>query len=119
MIGVGAVLLVLAAHFAGDFVFQTDEMATRKSGEFCYLYDHVCVYAIPLLAAAWLLPSLWPEWWFLNVAAHLVVDCFSSRATARLWKAGERHWFFIVIGLDQAVHYAALFASLAWLTGKL
>ena len=36
---------------------------------------------------------------------------FWSRSRQALWKKGERHWFFVVIGLDQAIHMTCLFAT--------
>jgi hypothetical protein len=46
---------------------------------------------------------------------HFVVDGFSSKATSYLWQKEERHWFFVVIGLDQAIHITCLLISFAYI----
>jgi hypothetical protein len=81
---------------------------------------------------------------FMNWGLHLVTDAFTSQLTSRLWfidlkpavfkweemKHYEnkwtdfyhvtfkptRHWFFVTIGFDQVLHYAAYAATLSWLT---
>jgi hypothetical protein len=40
---------------------------------------------------------------------HFITDAITSRTTSYLWQKGERHWFFVVIGLDQAIHMTTLF----------
>lgn len=109
------ILWILVAHFIGDFLLQSDEMATRKSKDWLYLLLHVEVYMLLLLpfiswGATWALP-----WVLLNAVAHFGTDAVTSRITTRLYHAGERHWFFVVIGLDQLIHVATLLTTAAWL----
>jgi hypothetical protein len=47
----------------------------------------------------------------VNSALHFVTDFCTSRATSALWKKDQRHWFFVVIGLDQAIHMTCLFVT--------
>lgn len=107
------VLLYIWCHFIGDFLLQTNEMALNKSKSFKWLTLHALTYGLPFLVAMSLVYDL-PigiAFTIFNSAAHWVVDAITSRITARLWEKGERHWFFVVIGLDQAIHFTTLLLS--------
>lgn len=105
-------LALVWTHFVADFVLQSDKVAIAKSSDNGVLAMHVSLYTVPFFWVGLLLP-LAPYIAFLlfNWVAHFVTDYISSRATTRLYKAGRRHAFFVVIGLDQAVHMTCLFAS--------
>ncbi len=122
-------LQLLAIHFVADFLLQSDWMAQNKSRRWDALAAHVAVYSAcffyygaPFVAMTFLL--------------HFVTDAMTSRITSRLWffdmampvqwpsrrapnspavphyavGGGNRHWFFVVIGADQLIH----FLCLAW-----
>jgi len=95
-------------HFLSDFILQTDKMAINKSSSNKWLGIHVLVYSIPLLVFGW-------QFALINCLAHAITDFFSSRATSYLWKKNERHWFFVVIGLDQAIHITCLFMTIGYI----
>ncbi len=108
-------LLILIAHFVGDFLLQSDEMAKNKSSSWVWLSLHVLCYSGTLLILVLLLevtgePDSWKpfEWVAINAVLHFVTDAITSRGTAWLYKNNERHWFFVLIGFDQLLHYAAL-----------
>jgi hypothetical protein len=46
---------------------------------------------------------------------HFATDFVSSRVAGNFWKNEQRHWFFVTIGADQAVHMISLFAAYVWL----
>jgi Na+/proline symporter len=107
-ISVWVVVLLFWVHVLADFVAQTDEMATRKSSSNEWLLRHVLTYGTLF---AWTGP-----WYCIaNMALHFATDYVSSRITSRLWKAGRRHAFFVVIGIDQALHLSALVLTWPWL----
>jgi hypothetical protein len=103
-------LALIWMHFVADFILQSDWMAVNKSKRTAPLLAHVSVYSAPLLVFGW-------QFAMVNGAAHLITDWVSARATSRLWAAGERHWFFVVIGLDQAVHMSTLVLTYVVLVG--
>ena len=106
------VLLIFASliwtHFLADFLLQSHEMSCNKSKSNFWLGLHCYVY---------ILPFLWVGVQFAIITGllHFLVDYGTSRATSRLWQAQETHWFFVVIGFDQAAHLTFLLGTYALL----
>lgn len=112
-------LSLLATHFVGDFLLQSDQMALNKSKSDRWLLLHVLVYAACFLLWGW-------RFALVTFVLHLLTDCVTSRITSRLWfvvpagnsghftyaPGNRRHWFFVAIGADQLLHYVAL--ALTW-----
>lgn len=122
-IDLSLVIVLLVAHFVGDFICQSDWMALNKSKQWDALLAHVLVYAGALLATlgvSFALIGSGPTagavfvWLVVNSAAHFVQDAITSRINARLWQANERHWFFVGIGADQLLHYVTLIVTASW-----
>lgn len=109
----GVLLFILLVHFIGDFILQSDWMALNKSKSSWALFLHSMVYMAFLLCATW---PLFGCFWFglINGGAHGAIDAVTSKWTAWLWKRDQRHWFFVVIGLDQFIH-TALLVTMFWL----
>lgn len=109
-----ATINILVLHFIADFVFQSDWMAINKSSSFRALLLHVVIYTltlctIPLAVTDMSIAVPCLTWALVNGVIHFVQDAVTSRMTAYLWKKEQRHWFFVVIGLDQLLHYVFLF----------
>jgi hypothetical protein len=113
MIRLSVVLFILFVHFVGDFVAQTNSMATRKSKSFKWLSVHVLVYAI-ITAICWDL--------FLGVGdaalcfvmtflSHLIIDFITSKITRYYFNRKEYHKFFMIVGIDQFAHFTTLFLT--------
>ena len=95
-------LMVIWLHFFGDFICQSDSMAQNKSKSNKWLGIHVSTYMIPFcLVFGW-------RYALINGLAHFIVDWNTSRVTSRLWQEKRVHDFFVVIGLDQALHMSML-----------
>lgn len=112
-------IVLLAAHFVGDFIFQSDWMATNKSKSWKALALHVLVYSAVIAGVFnWsyflrgdhfvLSQIAVGKWFALTFISHFVTDAITSRINARLWQANERHWFFVGIGADQLIHAVTL-----------
>lgn len=101
-------LVLVWLHFVADFVLQSDRVAVGKSGSNKILAEHVLIYSLPFI---------WLGGGFVavNAVAHFATDYISSRVTSRLWKEQKRHWFFVVIGVDQAIHLSTLFITYSWM----
>ncbi len=103
-----AILFLVGVHWLADFVFQNDDMALKKSRSIKWLAFHVLVYSSFYAILGW-------QFVLITYACHFVTDFVSSRLTARLVHLPSKHWFFVVIGADQALHMAQLFLTYNWL----
>lgn len=113
------VLVLVTAHFVGDFICQTDWMALNKSKRWDALFWHVMAYIPSLWIAGFFITDVSATWGptlflLVNFAAHFVQDAITSRINARLWQANQRHWFFVGIGADQLLHSVCLFITAEW-----
>lgn len=126
---------LILAHFVGDWLLQNDWMALNKSKQILPLAVHAAVVAFVtgLAAAKWLVgPEL--GFWFILITfvCHFWTDYVTSRITSKLWFVDaipltpdeqnrmtwtsthrcrfkpSRHWFFVMIGFDQVLHYFQL-----------
>lgn len=97
-------LSIVWLHWWADFFCQSDKMALNKSTSVLWLGCHCLVYTIVLLVFGW-------QFAVVNGLAHFIVDGISSKVTSYLYQKGDRHNFFVVIGLDQAIHFTILIAS--------
>jgi hypothetical protein len=110
MITLSAVIVILVMHFLADFVCQNDWMAVNKSKRFDALLAHVCIYAAPFMVFGW-------RFSLITFLTHIITDAITSRCTSYLWQQNQRHWFFVVIGLDQLIHTVTLLLTYQYLLG--
>jgi len=102
------ILLLVWMHFVADFILQSDKMAKSKSSSSFWLLLHVVTYSIPFVFFGWIFA-------LVNGAAHFITDWITSRITSKLWEQKEVHWFFAVIGFDQAIHMTTLILTYKYL----
>ena len=115
-------LYVLFLHWVGDFVLQSHTMSVNKSKNWGVLTFHVGVYSFTLWIGLLLTnlvsplePLLTEKFLVITFFTHFLTDAITSRITSRLWAAGQTHNFFVMIGLDQFIHFVTLFVALRWL----
>ena len=94
---VNTILAFIWLHWFADFFLQNDKMATSKSTSFLWLGAHCSTYGMAFIGWGW-------KFALLQAIYHFIVDAISSRVTSHLFAKGDRHNFFVVIGLDQALH---------------
>lgn len=94
-------LFLIWTHWFADFILQSDKIALNKSNSNITLLQHVALYGVCFIWAGW-------QFALANAVLHFATDWVTSRATKKLYQAGHRHWFFVVIGLDQALHMTAI-----------
>jgi hypothetical protein len=113
------VLLLVTAHFVGDFLCQTSWMGNRKSQDWLVLALHVGVYSsvlgaavvgyqtVRVLPSASLAPSVG---YFLAVNAilHFGTDAVTSRLTGRAWRYCMRR---VVVAAERGANRGRLFGS--------
>lgn len=105
MVDIKILILLVFVHWFADFVMQTDNMAKGKSTSNLWLVKHVGLYALFLVPFG-------PVFAAVNFLAHIATDYVSSRITSYLWQKGDRHNFFVVIGMDQALHLVVLILTI-------
>lgn len=125
------VCLLLFAHFLGDFIAQTDEMANNKYKIVKWmlispwLLLHSLVYSIIVTLIAY---AIYQLGWFgaqyeisflylflIMFISHIIIDLISSNVTHKLWLNHEYRSFFDVIGLDQLTHHFVLLFTVYYL----
>ena len=100
-INILSIMALMLVHFIADFALQSDWMAINKNSNWKAMGAHIAIYTTCLMVFGF-------AYALLNGFVHLFVDINTSRATKILWQQNKRHWFFVVIGLDQMIHYWCL-----------
>jgi len=96
------IIILIWIHFFADFILQTDDMAIKKSKDIWWLFIHSFFYMIPFC----IYPNI--AYGIINGCSHFLIDLVTSKITTCLYQKDKRHWFFVVIGLDQAIHLTIL-----------
>jgi hypothetical protein len=117
MISIIVVVAILVNHFVADFVLQSDWMAKNKSFNDNALVLHVFIYTFALMPLYFVFKyngdntMIFAGFIIANFYLHVATDYVTSRLNTYLWKKGQVHYFFVSVGFDQLLHYAALFST--------
>lgn len=105
-------------HYIVDFILQTNWQAENKSKNEQALANHCWVYSIVMASVGFVYFDVFTEthWGFLQIGAslmylfstHFVTDYFTSRKTARYFRKKNYHMGFVVVGLDQFIHFLTI-----------
>jgi hypothetical protein len=98
----------------------------KKSSSNKWLTYHILVYSTATLILWFVAFSLlfgnsdasaltWFIMWSVTFKTHWVTDYFTSRWTKKLWAKKDVHNFFVVVGLDQLIHYTTLLITYKYL----
>lgn len=126
MAEMGIFTFIIIVHTIADFFLQTDEQAKGKSTSHEALANHIIFYTLSLifacvmasLSVVWIVTGditavlsvamLGILWSILNGCLHYITDYITSRASSYAWSNENRHDFFCIIGVDQAIHVLTL-----------
>jgi hypothetical protein len=115
-------IALLFIHWVGDYLLQTNEMATRKSQSFKWLTVHVLLYTAALLVGVLLLIPVGVipvenivTFVGVNGALHWITDLVTSRIGYRV--SDTPRIYYPLIGFDQFLHAVTLLVTLQWLGG--
>lgn len=112
------VLIIVFAHFVGDFFCQSQQMVDWKSNpktKFPALLFHSFIYSVVMFLFCLTFTSIsisFMLWLVTNWLAHFVVDFITSDIYKYFaTKNGFKRGFFNTLGADQMIHLSILFGS--------
>lgn len=108
-------LLLLIAHFSGDFIFQSSDMALKKRISKSYFIKHCLIYALcMILVLMWFGPinSIIIIGAIL-IVSHAVIDLLKNIVLSVLERRneGERKLSFVLFIVDQFLHIGIIMYS--------
>lgn len=110
-------LTLFFTHWVGDFLLQSDTMALNKSKSLYWLFVHVFIYSGCFFISTLFFFKIEIVIYFflITFVSHFITDFITSRITSHLYVKGDRHNFFVVIGLDQFLHTTQLLLTFYYL----
>ena len=106
MCWVNMIIYAMFAHWIADFIVQRHEWASNKWHSKLALSKHVATYTAVMVTM--LAPfGLWWQALVIGVL-HWPVDYVTSKITHKLYERGDVHNFFVVVGLDQFIHFTTI-----------
>ncbi len=109
MINIWILTIIIICHWLFDFVFQNAWMAINKSKNNKALILHTALYTVGWICPMTiLLGPIAGHFLVITFVLHTITDYITSRITTKLYLAGKRHKFFVMIGFDQVLHLLQL-----------
>ena len=91
MITTKLIVMMVGCHLLGDYVLQSNYIATTKGENWYHLIVHCVLYTIPFVFALGIHPIL-----LLIFVSHIIIDALKAR------------WHIISYVTDQLLHYGVL-----------
>ena len=114
-----SLIVLLVAHYVGDFLLQSRKIANNKHNNWLYLLAHGGLYSVALfIFVAVFTPNSWLpvlEFTVINAASHILIDKVTSTLTSKFYLKNNIKAMFSTIGLDQLIHTIILVLSYLWL----
>jgi hypothetical protein len=96
-------------HVVADFILQTNWMANGKESRTGWMQPLLAHCGVHGVMATALFALFVPRLWFLGIVdfvVHIIIDRAKGFCVARLDIKGKHsHWFWWLIGIDQALHH--------------
>lgn len=112
-------LYILLIHFLADFALQTHHQAVNKSTDVMQLTYHCLVYTFIWALAVLGLPFVMGPSYFgficYTFITHYITDYCTSRIGKPYWENQDFHNGFVIVGIDQIIHYITLYISLKYI----
>lgn len=119
MIKLTDVIVILIAHYIGDFICQSRPMADNKSKNIYWLLTHGTIYSavmfVLLLIFSRASLGIISVYILINGVLHTIVDKFSSMYSTKFYQQKRDYNMFCIIGGDQLLHYIILLLTAYWL----
>jgi hypothetical protein len=115
------VISLIVAHFIGDWILQSREMALKKSKNFRVLANHLWIMAAPLVLVG-IIFNLSRVAFAIYIFSHLLIDWFLPKLYLSIrgenaydyYESGadykEDYYFWSTIAIDQMLHIVILMA---------
>ena len=105
------IVIILLIHWLADFALQTHDQATKKSTSLSYLTFHVSSYSLVWALASWALYQNFESCLVfagITFVCHWITDFATSRLSRSFWENKDFHNGFVIVGVDQILHYVQL-----------
>lgn len=105
-------IMILLIHFLGDFALQSDKQAKNKYKVSKDLFSHVFTYSFCWFFASYLYYGNFSTalgFASITFVCHAITDAITSNISKEFFDNEDTHNGFVVIGVDQMLHYIQLY----------
>lgn len=99
-------VLLVIAHIATDFHFQSQKLADLKQHDLKFVLQHIAITAVPLIIIAVSIPNTWLIC-ALILMGHLLIDSVKFFINKNGWMHNVSQ--IIVLAIDQMLHFIVLY----------
>lgn len=106
-------ILVLTAHFLGDFIFQPDKLAEKKKNNIWFLLIHTVIYIIPFIFVFLMFGVYWEIliYIFSVFTLHFLIDLVKNMLSK---KFNSDVSVLVLFMIDLVLHTAIIISIALW-----